>query len=707
MTGRRQFQFHWQSARNCFFAIALSGTLSLGIVYYLISRQLTQTSHVDLGLYFSLAFAVLVLLALLLSGVHYFRRVQRYEQLITIGDTLPLLSAQKYEQAKQQFAELPAQIHEPEIAKLRQASLQLTNKLEQLAQGRFQRAQLIQRKSDALRNERDFIKSLLDTAQLVIMTIDDQLQVTLINAFAQQLTGYAEKDILETDVARLFPAGNWLEARARFQELLEGRLSLASQEAELIDRRGQVKHISWLHSRLANDDERAVILSVGMDITHQKEAEKRIVWLAEHDPLTDLCNRRKFTEEFEKSLRTAVRYHHNNTLLYLDLDQFKDINDTSGHKSGDELLNMVAKTLKQITRFTDLVARLGGDEFAVLMPESDDAGARILAQKILSSLASIHFEAAGIRHKVSASIGIVHYPLNGASIHELMSFADLAMYQAKSTGKNNFHVFSPDDQTRQTLETRVFWKNQIENALENQLFILHFQPILELSTNAIDHYEVLIRMYDPATGETCLPGKFIDIAEQTGLIRQIDRYVVEASIKKLAELQQQKPAIRLAINLSAAMIDSTELLPLLKALIRQYRVEPSGLIFEVTETVAVANLARAKTMMQTIKTLGCQFALDDFGVGFSSFNYIRELPVDIIKIDGIFIKDLHINADDQLFVKALIDVATGLGRRTVAEFVENHEVLTLLRSYGVNYAQGFYIGRPADKLRADRYWSPP
>ncbi len=276
----------------------------------------------------------------------------------------------------------------------------------------------------------------------------------------------------------------------------------------------------------------------------------------------------------------------------------------------------------------------------------------------------------------------------------------------KTNGKSNYHVFSADDQTRQELETRVFWKHQIEDALENHHFILHYQPILELKSNTVAHYEVLIRMHHPETGDISPSGKFIEVAEQVGLIRNIDQWVINSGIKKLADMHKQNIKVRFAINLSASIIDAPMLLPLLKKLIKKHEIDPGLLIFEVTETVAVSNLQKAKVMMLAIKALGCQFSLDDFGIGFSSFNYMRELPVDIIKIDGIFIKDLDKNADDQLFVKALVDVAKGLGRKTIAEFVESPAVLTLLRSYGVDFAQGYHIGRPTPEILVDSDWQP-
>ncbi|NQZ53542.1 MAG: EAL domain-containing protein [Piscirickettsiaceae bacterium] len=698
----------WQSAVHTFTSILITGLVAIslsGYVTYTQSNNL-QISQLDLLIYHGIAVIVSLILATLFSIRTYITLSRPLDNLESITYALPLLSSKKYDEARQVFQTVENLSKHREINQLQYATLQLTSLLEKLDANVSERSRLIRAKSDELELERDFIKSLLDTAQLIILTINEDFEISLFNDYAENLTGYNETEMLNTPVSKMFPAGNWTEANTLFNELLINNLNIAQQDSELIDKNGSIRQVSWLHSRIVSDNKNAVILSVGLDMTEERDAEKRIVWLAEHDPLTDLCNRRKFTEEFEKSLQTAIRYQHNNTLLFLDLDSFKDINDTSGHRAGDELLQLIAKTLVKVTRFTDLVARLGGDEFAILLPECDIDGAETLAKKIIYELAQIDLSYGAVKHKVSTSIGIVHFPLHDASTYELLGFADLAMYKAKATGKGTFHTFSADDKTQDQLETRVFWKHKIEDALEHNHFVLYYQPILSIESNSIQHYEVLIRMRDQETGEIRLPGKFIQIAEEVGLIHQIDHYVLRQGMMKLATMQQQGISSRLAINLSGAVIDDPDLLPLLQKYIAEYNVNPEGLIFELTETAAVSNLQQAKTLMTEIRMLGCQFSLDDFGVGFASFNYMRELPVDIIKIDGIFIKDLDKNADDQLFVKALVDVAKGLGKKTIAEFVENQEILDILKKYGVDYAQGYHIGRPASGIRDRIDWSP-
>lgn len=696
----------WQTAITTFASIMIVGLASIAISVYAFYYQDLDLgiSETELILYHSLAVASLLILSLLFSARTYLTLSRPLDNLMQITKTLPLLSSKQYDEARSQLKHIAHYSEHHEINALQYASFQLANLLEQLDSDMVSQTLSIITKNSELQTERDFVRGLVNTAQLIIITVNDQFKITLFNHHGEKVTGLQEESLLLTGVARMFPAGNWTETQSLFKELLAGTMPIAQQDAELIDHTGNIKHISWLHSPITIDGDKTSILSVGMDMTEKKEADKRIVWLAEHDPLTDLYNRRRFTEEFEKSLRAAIRYQHKNTLLFLDLDQFKDINDTSGHRAGDELLKLVANILIRVSRFTDLVARLGGDEFAILIPESSTEGAETLAKKIIQELAKIQLQYGQVKHKVSTSIGIVHYPLHDADIHELMGFADLAMYKAKANGKGLFHTFSPDDDTQNQLETRVFWKHEIERALEHDNFVLYFQPILDIQSAIVKHYEVLIRMRNPETGDISLPGKFIEIAEKIGLINKIDRYVIHRAINKLAEIQKTGANVTFSINLSGAIADDPLLIPMLKRCITDSGVSPESLIFEITETAAVSNIQQAKKMMVAIKSLGCQFALDDFGVGFSSFNYMRELPVDIIKIDGVFIKDLDKNADDHLFVKALCDVAKGLGKKTTAEFVENAEILTLLKEFGVDHAQGFHIGKPCDETAYAEAW---
>jgi diguanylate cyclase (GGDEF)-like protein len=428
-----------------------------------------------------------------------------------------------------------------------------------------------------------------------------------------------------------------------------------------------------------------------------KEKEQNLIWLADHDSLTKLFNRRRFQIEFEQQLKIAERYKNTGAILYLDLDQFKYINDTSGHSTGDILLKQVAESLMQTIRSSDILARLGGDEFALLLPNIDAHDASQLAQKIIDQLRLMRFEYKDTQHNISASIGIALFPEYGLTVQDFMSNADIAMYQAKESGRSKSHVYSHKEQTKELLKNRILWKEKIETALEDNRFILHFQPILDIKSNKISHAEALVRMIG-LDGELIMPDSFIPTAEQSGLINQIDLAVLDLAFKTLRLLQQDNNPLKLSVNLSGKAFNNEPLINYLKEELSKNDIDAKKLILEVTETTAVANFNTAVQLMNDIKKTGAKFALDDFGVGYASFFYLRQLPVDYIKIDGSFIRTLEKHQEDQVFVKAISEIAQLSGLKTVAEFVENQAILDLLEKYNIDYAQGYHIAKPSVEL---------
>ena len=432
---------------------------------------------------------------------------------------------------------------------------------------------------------------------------------------------------------------------------------------------------------------------MGLDVTEYKRVEGHLAWLADHDPLTNMFNRRRFSEELEQVLSRAERYRHPGALLFFDLDRFKYINDTSGHQAGDTLLKIVGGMLAQTIRADDITGRLGGDEFAIILPEINADGAIEVAKKVLNQLDQAQLTINNRTHKISASIGIALFPEHGANIHDLLAAADLAMYQAKAMGRNAWYLFSDNDRSRERIHTLVYWKEKIEYSHLHDNFILYLQPIMSVKSKQISHYEVLLRMQD-VDGTIRSPADFIPAAEHTGLIHAIDHMVLRKSIAQAAKICQAGFAINFSINLSAHAFNDPELLPILKQQLALHQIDPGNLMFEITETAALEDIPGARALMKEIKELGCGFVLDDFGVGFSSFYYLRELPVDVVKIDGSFIRNLSESSDDLILVKALCSVARGFGKRITAEFVESAEVLSLIEKLDIDYAQGYYIGKP-------------
>jgi diguanylate cyclase (GGDEF)-like protein len=430
------------------------------------------------------------------------------------------------------------------------------------------------------------------------------------------------------------------------------------------------------------------------DVTERRRFERELAHLASHDPLTGVLNRRRFEEELERTLAGVRRMRRPAALVTLDLDNFKHVNDTYGHPAGDELLRAVARTLRDRVRATDAVGRLGGDEFGIVLAHTGELEARRVAEGLLEAFRTrVGVQAGARRVRVTASAGVRQLSPEGSeSATELLGEADMALYEAKERGRDRLAVAG-----EATAEPRALhhgrWRERIRDALETDGFVLHEQPILRLSDGHIDRAELLIRMVG-ARGEPIAPAAFLPVAERYDHIRDIDRWVVSTAMRLLAARQAEGSRVGASINLSGPSIGDARVVDFILAEIANAGVDPSSLMFEVTETTAIGNLDRARVLAQQLSELGCDFALDDFGAGFGSFAYLKHLPLDVIKIDGEFIRTLTRSTQDQVTVRAIVDIAKGLGKETVAEFVEDQPTLELLRRLGVDSAQGYHIGHP-------------
>jgi len=661
--------------------------------YLMISDITPEVEYIQVALRQSTAvglagFAMSELLLLLLLSTPM-NRLKR------LASMLPRLAEGRTLQVKSELGAPSRKGFEDEIDIADHATTALAKRLEELNREVEERTRILIERSEALTRERDFVAGLLTSAQVAILTLDAQGRIRSINPEGERITGRSEEILNREHFLDLLEEESRSEELARALHMLAlGELHSYQHESHLRGPDDKLRTISWVHSRLSGSasERDAVILSVGLDTTKRKEAETRLAWLADHDPLTELFNRRRFRQEFQDILSLALRHRHEGALLFFDLDQFKYVNDTSGHQAGDVMLKLVASALRRIVRERDLLARLGGDEFALVIPETDAAGATRMASRILDSLSRIELPTHTHVHRISASIGIVLFPAHGNQVEDLMAHADLAMYQAKEIGRGRWYLFSWDEQKRKQLNEEVYWKRQVELALQEERFSLDFQPIMEIGTRRISHYEVLIRMREQDKG-IALPDNFIPVAERTGLIHHITHLVLTRSIEVLAS--RPHADFTLSINLSGKVVDEQEFLPLLRRLLEQSGIDPRRLLFEITETAALADIPAAAQLMSSVRALGCKTALDDFGTGFSSFFYLRELSLDMIKIDGSFIRNLPRSREDRIFVRAIAEVARGLGKQTIAEFVEDEETLKMLRELQVDYAQGHHIGRPA------------
>ena len=615
-------------------------------------------------------------------------------------ETLPLLAEGQHERLQEHLGERPKAASNDEIAILEANILQASTRLASLQRQVEERTHSLLQQTRTLQRERNFVQGLLDTAPLIILTQDHTGTIITVNRFGRQFL--KNRKLPGASFDRLFLRQE--SERQRHQPVLaqlrRGDIERARFDTQLTQGE-QVHHITWFHTRLGKTDaDVPAILSIGLDITERKNAERRLAWLADHDPLTHLHNRRAFQAKLAELLDQATLEGKPLALLYFDLDQFKYVNDTCGHKTGDALLQIIANKLREVTRGEDVLARLGGDEFALVIYDSDRDTAVHIAEKVFTTLQSVDCQIDGQPFKVTVSIGIALFPQHGRTIQDLLANADLAMYQAKEAGRSRIQVYTPDAEFHKRLQQQLYWKDQIEQALAEERFVLHFQPILDIERGTISHYETLLRMVAP-DGQIVAPGLFIPMAEQLGLIQRLDCMVLDKALdihRRL--LAQGNPAV-LSVNLSGHSLADEALHRPLQQRLSADDVDASRLIFEITETAAVSNFATAQRFIRKVKTLGCSFALDDFGVGFSSFYYLMHLPVDYVKIDGSFVKNLDHNPEDQALVSALADIAKRLGKKTVAEFVENEAILRQLKEIGVDYAQGYHIGRPAPTLAAD------
>lgn len=616
------------------------------------------------------------------------------------SNNLPLLARAEFSKFRDNITRTlnPNRTHD-EIDSLNITATMLADKLEELYREVNEKSNKLAVNMGKLEKEMNFVRSLLDSAQVIILTLDRQNNIVLINNFALQITGYERKALVGQPFSQLIQRKEDYEKFIeKISNLYSGETRHTKDESNIFCTNGQIRNVTWLHSYLPKAKQNdPVLLSVGLDVTEMKQAEQRVTWLADHDSLTGLVNRRRFQEQFENLLLMSSRYKFRGAVIFMDLDDFKAINDTQGHHTGDIVLKQVANTLTQILRNTDIVSRLGGDEFAVALPEIDEYDVCKVADAINKKLYEMEFSSLQTVKKLSASIGIALFPNHGSNVSELLTNADLAMYQAKRRGKGCCHVFSQQENTRERLEIQLYWQNKIQYAFEYDRFVLHFQPVLDLGKNAISHYEALVRIVENS-GKLILPTPFINIAEKTGLINNIDHWVLSQTQKILAKLSRRSPDMRIALNLSAHAFSDNRLLPLLTEISSSKHIMPQNVILEITETAALQDFTTACDMITTIKKMGFSFALDDFGVGFASFYYLQKLPVDYIKIDGSFVRHLSHNENNQTLVKAITDVARGFGKKTIAEYVEDKDTLQLIKKFRVDYAQGYYIGEPTNLM---------
>lgn len=541
------------------------------------------------------------------------------------------------------------------------------------------------------------LETILDNAAEGIITFDSSGLIERFNKAAERLFGYNEDEIVGKNIELLILPDVGEKRKGYAQHFIRTKMQqLIGQEGEVTGRHkdGSTFAMALKISRIALDGNE-LYTGLVADISERKAMVEHLKNMAEHDGLTGLYNRTYFQQELERVVERARRSQSSSSaVLYVDLDNFKYVNDTLGHAAGDQLLIEVAGILHKRSRKSDLIARFGGDEFTVLLYDTTPELALSAAESFRKKLANYNFRHEGEQVDIGCSIGVAAIGPDTTSAEEALSHADVACHLAKRNGRNQVHAFVPSDaDSVAAMSLDMGWSRRIKEAIEHNHFTLACQPIVNVATGDTDAYEVLIRLLDEA-GNLIMPSGFLPSADRFGLSTEIDKWVIKNAIETLRDQRAQLPGLRYSINLSGQTLSNPTVCDLIQQILWETELDPSALTFEVTETVAITDMSTAQTFLSRLREMGCRTALDDFGSGMSSFAYLRDLPVDYVKIDGRFVRNLASNTVDQAIFRAINDVVHAFGKQTVAEFVENERIYEIVKEYGVDYAQGYYLGRP-------------
>src|SRR3954454_7958781 len=508
------------------------------------------------------------------------------------------------------------------------------------------------------------------------------------------ILGRSSEELEQLDVQAVTQRDDFKTERTLMERLLASEIPSYQVEKRCL---GPDRQLRWVlvSASLVRDAAGNALYCIQQvqDLEERKQFERRLEYFADHDALTGLFNRRRFRRELSHQIALGRRYGGAGAVLLFAIDNFKYVNDTLGHSAGDEAIAAVGHLVRERLRETDTLARLGGDEFAILMPHASEAEAASLARELLNTVATgANIDAGPRQVSLTLSIGVRLFE-GGTRITEddLLVEADLAMYDAKDAGRNRT-AFAADAQQNRVKE-RLSWSDRVRGALEEERFVLYSQPILDLQTNAVRQHELLLRLPDD-DGGLVLPTTFLYTAERFGLVHAIDTWVIGQAIDLLAAEHAAGHDLRVEVNVSGASMSDVELPVFVEDKLRQTAVDPINLIIEITETAAIANMRHARDFVAKLAALGCPFAVDDFGAGFGSFYYLKHLAADYLKIDGEFIQMLPASSTDQMIVRSIVQMAQGLGKQTIAEFVGSDETMRLLQTLGVDFAQGYHVGRP-------------
>ncbi len=585
-------------------------------------------------------------------------------------------------------------------------AMDLLKALEQL-QGEIAKRE---RMEGALFQEKELALVTLQSIGDAVITTDATGLIKYLNPIAEELTGWSLAEALGLPIGQVFPIVNEIT-----RESEENPVEKALRSGFMVDKTNHAVLITRNGNELAIEDSAAPIrtrdnqiigaVMVFHDVTQTRQIARLLSWQTSHDALTGLVNRREFENRLEQAVSSAKIFKGQHALCYLDLDQFKIVNDTCGHVAGDELLRQLTTLFQANVRSSDTLARLGGDEFGILLNQCPLEPAVWIANTLREAVQKFRFVWQDKTFNIGVSIGLVVINADTQLMNNVLSAADAACYIAKNKGRNRVHIYQADDIDLAQQHGEMQWVGRITQALEDNRFCLYYQSIVPVTqTESLEeHYEVLLRLIDE-TGNLVSPMAFIPAAERYNLMQTIDRWVICTVFTSLGQHEggrwhcsQSVAETReclYAINISGASINDDQFIDFVCEQFALHQIPPKAICFEITETIAITNLGKAADLIQSLKEFGCRFALDDFGSGMSSFAYLKTLPVDYLKIDGSFVKHIVEEPIDLAIVEAINQIGHVMGIKTIAEFVENDAILEKIKALGVDYAQGYGIGRP-------------
>jgi diguanylate cyclase (GGDEF)-like protein/PAS domain S-box-containing protein len=552
----------------------------------------------------------------------------------------------------------------------------------------------------ALYEEKERAQVALQSIGDAVITIDALGLVQYLNPAAETLTGWTSFEAQGALLGNVFDVrdeSNDQHALDLVAESLARNVRVRLSDHFVLLNRNGLRYLieAWASPMHSKAGVSLGVVVVFRDVTEARRMVHELAHHASHDALTGLKNRREFDQRLEHAITSSKEHDSQHALCYMDLDMFKLINDTAGHNAGDELLRQITGLLQNKIRNRDTLARLGGDEFGLLLDNCPLAKAKEIAQMLVSAVHEFRFVWEGRIFQIGVSIGLVPITVETESAGQLLTHADVACYTAKDLGRNQVHVYHQQDSETARRHSEILRVAELREALEQGRFCLYSQPIVALdrAANPCTHCELLLRLVD-TQGELVLPKAFIPAAERYGLMASIDRWVIHTALYDYTETLGTSPELEFAINLSGNSLSDDGLLEFIQQQLASSRLSPQQVCFEITETAAIHHLHRAGHLISELRKLGCRFALDDFGSGLSSFTYLKQLPVDYLKIDGTFVRGIASDPVDYAMVAAINSIGHTMAIQTIAESAESDDVVEQLRSLGVDYVQGYAVGSP-------------